>query len=210
MIWLSRRALLAGLAATLALPACPPGAFAQGDAGPVVPIQTLNTALQSVMKAGSSAPFASRMQTLQPAVTTAFDLPVILQNSIGPRWAQLAEPVRAELLDAFTRFTVATWVANFDADNGERLEILPDRRQVGADEVVATRIVPRAGAPTRLDYVMRNKGGRWQAVDILVDGSISRVAVQRSDFRGVLGSGDGSALVKLLRDKADALASGRA
>jgi phospholipid transport system substrate-binding protein len=188
----------------------PAAAFAQVAAqGSAAPIQALNAALLATMRAGGKTPFTSRIAALAPAVSSAFDLPVILQNSVGPRWATLAEPVRAQLQEAFSNFTVATWVANFDADNGERFEVLPDLRRVGADEVVSTRIVPRAGSPTRLDYVMRNKGGAWKAVDILVDGSISRVAVQRSDFRGVLGTGDGSALVKLLRDKADALASGK-
>lgn len=202
----TRRALL-GLA-MLGLPAA---AFAQGAAqGPAAPIQALNAALQAAMRAGGKTPFNSRVAALAPAVSAAFDLPVILQNSVGPRWPTLAEPVRVQLQETFSTFTVATWVANFDADNGERFEVLPDLRRVGTDEVVSTRIVPRAGAPTRLDYVMRNKGGTWKAVDILVDGAISRVAVQRSDFRSVLGSGDGSALVKLLRDKTDALASGKA
>lgn len=163
------------------------------------------------MRAGNATPFATRMNALEPAVTSAFDLPMILRNAVNPRrWTMLAEPIRVQLQEAFTRFTVATWVANFDADNGERFEVLPDRRRVGDDEVVSTRIVPRAGTPTRLDYVMRNKGGTWKAIDILVDGAISRVAVQRSDFNTVLGSGDGSALVKLLREKTDALTSGKA
>jgi phospholipid transport system substrate-binding protein len=207
MTMLQRRCVLA-----LAMLALPLAARAQTGAvsDPATPIQALNTALQAVMRAGNATPFPARMAMLQPAVAAAFDLPVILQNSVGPRWASLPESVRAELQQVFDRFTVATWVANFDADNGERFEILPDRRKVGNDVVVSTRIVPRAGTPTRLDYVMRNKAGTWKAVDILVDGAISRVAVQRSDFRGVLGAGDGSALVKMLRDKADALASGRA
>jgi phospholipid transport system substrate-binding protein len=206
MILLQRRALVAF--ATLI---CANPSLVQAQAGgPAAPIQALNTALLATMRSGRTVPFAARMTTLEPAVTAAFDLPVILQNSIGPRWASLPEAVRTQLQDVFTRFTVATWVANFDADNGERFEITPDQRKVGTDEVISTRIMPRAGDPTRLDYVMRNKAGAWKAVDILVDGSISRVAVQRSDFRSVLGSGDGSALVKLLREKTDALVSGKA
>ena len=53
-----------------------------------------------------------------------------------------------------------------------------------------TEIVPKTGSSTRLDYVMRNEGAAWKAIDILVDGSISRVAVQRSDFRTLLRTGD--------------------
>ncbi|HEY0420987.1 MAG TPA: ABC transporter substrate-binding protein [Acetobacteraceae bacterium] len=199
---LPRRAALA-----LAL-AAPASAWAQGT-GPAAPIAALNEALLAVMRAGGSTPFASRVATFRPAAERALNLPVILQNSIGPRWASLSEANKAALLEAFTQWTVATWVANFDVYAGERFEILPDRRQVGRDEVVATRIVPRSGDPTRLDYVMRNAGGAWKAVDILLDGTISRVAVQRSDFRTLLTGGDPSALIANLRDKTASLAAGR-
>ena len=37
---------------------------------------------------------------------------------------------------------------------------------------------------------MRDDNGVWRAVDVLLDGSISRVAVQRSDFRKILANGD--------------------
>jgi phospholipid transport system substrate-binding protein len=56
-------------------------------------------------------------------------------------------------------------------------------------------------APLRLDYVMRRGPAGWQAVDVLTDGAISRVAVQRSDFRGLLTSGGVSALAEGLGRK---------
>ena len=74
--------------------------------------------------------------------------------------------------------------------------------------MVQTRIIPRDGDASRLDYVMRRSGDTWKVVDILLDGSISRVAVQRSDFRGLLAAGDPAPLIASLRDKAARLATG--
>jgi phospholipid transport system substrate-binding protein len=48
----------------------------------------------------------------------------------------------------------------------------------------------------------------WQAVDVLTDGSISRVAVQRSDFRGLLMAGGVPALTKGLEHKVALLSGG--
>jgi phospholipid transport system substrate-binding protein len=189
-------ALLAPFAARAELPAS------------AAPIAALNDGLLAVMHAGKSTPFASRVQTLLPLVQQAFDLPLILQNSVGLRWPAFSAQQQQDLLDAFTRWTVATWVANFDTYDGETFEISPDLRKVGADQVVQTRIVPKSGDTTRLDYVMRNTGGAWKAIDILVDGSISRVAVQRSDFRALLKTGDPAPLIAHLRDKGASLAAG--
>ena len=182
-------------------------AWAANLPAPASPIAALNDGLLAVMHAGAT-PFASRMQTLQPLVERAFNLPLILRNSIGPRWTSFTPQQQAQLLDAFTNFTVASWVANFDKYDGERFEILPDLRSIGSDQVVQTRIVLRNGDPTRLDYVMRNSGNAWKAVDILLNGSISRVAVQRSDFRSQLTSSDPTPLIGMLREKVASLAAG--
>lgn len=193
-----RRLILAGLLAT------PLAARAQ-PAGPGAPIGAFYTALQAAMKAG---PFAARAAILRPAVLAAFDLPAILQGSVGPRYLNFPEAGRAQLLAAFTDFTVGTWAANFDKYAGERFEVAAETRQVATDVVVQTRIVPTAGEATRLDYVMRNAGGAWKAVDILVNGSISRVAVQRSDFRAFLPGTDPAPLINMLTQKAASLAAG--
>ena len=170
------------------------------------PVTAILGGLTAAMKAGKSSPFAARVASLAPVIDRGFDLAAILQASIGPRWSGFPPQQQAALATAFRDFTVATWVANFNADDGTRFEILPDRRAAGADIVVATRIIPPAGGPTRLDFVMHETQAGWKAVDMLVDGSISRVAVQRSDFRGLIRDGNPAPLIAMLQDKAAELA----
>lgn len=187
-----------------------PSRAEDSESGPTAPAVNLNRGLLEIMKEGRGVPFAQRMATLRPIVEKAFNLRLILHNSIGVRYTSIPAAAQAELLDVFTQFTVASYVANFDGFDGERFDILPDLRKAGADEVVATRIVPASGEPTRLDYVVHATDGVWQIVDVLLNGSISRVAVQRSDFRALIGSGDPTALIATLRSKVAALAAGEA
>ncbi len=182
---------------------------------PALPVQVLIAGLIAVMKAGRGVPFAQRVRMLQPAVEQSFDLPLILRRTVGLKWGGFSDAAKADLLQAFEAFTVTSWVANFDNHDGERFEILPDVRRIGDEVVVASQLVPKSGDPTRLDYVMREVGqlqkggaGVWRIVDILLNGSISRVAVQRSDFRAILDSGDPGPLIALLRVKTAALAAG--
>ena len=65
-----------------------------------------------------------------------------------------------------------------------------------------------SGDATRIDYQMRQSPTGWHAVDVLLDGSISRVAVQRSDFRALLATGDPGPLIASLRSKIAGLESG--
>ncbi len=178
------------------------------DPDAAAPIAALNRGLLAGMRAGKAVPFTQRFAILAPLVEGAFDIPGILQASVGPRWAALPPAQQSQLLDVFRRFTVASYVANFDSYGGEKLELLPESRNVGADQVVASQIVPANGTPTRIDYVMRRTPAGWRAVDVLLNGSISRVAVQRSDFRSLLGSGDATPLIQSLQRKIADLSGG--
>ena len=198
-----RRALLAAAFAPLLAPAA---RAAPADA--VAPIEALNAGLLAAMHAGTATPFAQRFNALAPVVERAFNLPAVLQASIGPRWASLPAAQQGQLLEVFRRFTVASYVSSFKEFNGERIETLPESRAIGADQVVATQIVPANGEPTRIDYVMRQAAGGWRAVDVLLNGSISRVAVQRSDFRALVGQGDASRLIANLQGKVTDLSGG--
>lgn len=209
----TRRVVLAGALAAVALassallpPARRPARAADPEAE--APIAALNQALLAAMQAGQTTPFVQRFERLAPAVERAFDLAGILQASVGPRWSGLPPAQQAQLQEVFRRFTVASYAARFDSYGGERIEVVPDGRGVGADQVVATRIVPPGGEPTRIDYVMRRGPAGWRAVDVLLNGSISQVAVQRSDFRASVAAGDASALIASLQRKVAELSGG--
>jgi phospholipid transport system substrate-binding protein len=194
------------LSLALAGAVAPRLARALTPADPTTPIAMLYTALAALMRLGTAPPFRQRYHQLAPVIDATLDLTTILRGSVGSFWATLDPAAQASLRATFRRFTVATYVANFDRYDGERLELLPGRRRVGADEVVQTRIVQGNGEPIRLDYVMRQSDSTWRVVDILLDGTISRVAVQHSDFRALLRSGDASALIASLQRKTTDLA----
>lgn len=192
---LSRRAALAATVALLALPA---GHARAADPQAAAPIQALDQGLIAAMKAGKQTPFTQRYAALAPVIERAFDLPTILQSSVGLRWSALAPADQQRLLEAFRKFTVASYVANFDQFGGETLTIAPEARSIGQDQVVGTRLVS-GGETTPIDYVMRNGAGGWRAVDVLLNGSISQVAVNRSDWRALLATGAGPLIDSLQR-----------
>jgi phospholipid transport system substrate-binding protein len=172
------------------------------------PVEQLHEGLISIMKAGKTASFRQRYDMIAPVIGRTFDLDTILRQAIGPRWAALPLEQQAALEDAFRRYTVASYVANFDDYSGERFEISPGSKTVGASRVVETRILTPAGKTHALDYVMRREGGGWKIVDVLAEGAVSRVAAQRSEMRSVLADAGGSGLLISLRQKTAQLSGG--
>ena len=180
-----------------------------GDAAVSGPVKVLNDALLAAMKSGDGGSFNGRYQALEPVIARVFDLNAVLVSSIGLPWASIPIAQKAMLAAAFRRYTVSSYVANFNSYDGQSFEILPDTRTVGNGEVVVpTRLIRRGKAPVELDYVVRSGSAGWQVVDVLTDGTISRVAVQRSDFRELLGSGGATALAAGLERKVANLSGG--
>jgi phospholipid transport system substrate-binding protein len=182
---------------------------ANADPAAVAPVKELCTTLLAIMRAGQATPFARRFETLAPAIDRVFDLPAILRLSVGPSWAGLPAADQATLLTAFRRYTVANYVNSFDSYNGQRIDVQPDTKPLPNDELlVQTKIFSVSGETHEVDYVMRQETRDWKAVDVLADGSISRVAVQRSDFRRLVMQGGAQALIQSLNQKTSDLSGG--
>jgi phospholipid transport system substrate-binding protein len=180
------------------------------NASPSAPIERLDSALLATMKAASSMSFEARYATLEPIIAQVFNLDAVLAASVGLSWATMQTAQKVTLAQAFRHYTVSSYVSNFNSYNGQNFETLPPARTLANGEVVVqTRLMRPNDSPLRLDYVMRDGTG-WQAVDVLTDGSISRVAVQRSDFRQLLASGGVPGLTAGLERKVANLSGGMA
>jgi phospholipid transport system substrate-binding protein len=201
-----RRSLIAATATLFIGVALPVQAVA--DRAVLAPVQQLVDGLLQIMKAGPGTPFPQRFDMLAPVIDRTFDLAAVLQESVGAPWGALPQDQQGMLTVAFRRYTIASYVNSFNTFNGQHFEVKPDTREVGNEQIVQTRIIPRSGDSHELDYVMREGGTGWRAVDVLADGSISRVAVQRSDFRRLLARGGALALAESLRSKSADLSDG--
>src|SRR6516225_846566 len=63
------------------------------------PVEQLHAGLMSIMKAGKTASFRQRYETIAPVIGQTFDLEVILRQVVGPRWASLPADQQAALAD---------------------------------------------------------------------------------------------------------------
>jgi phospholipid transport system substrate-binding protein len=205
-IALDRRMLLRlALCCTAAVLGTAPASIASETTAPV---EQLHAGLIEIMKAGKSVSFRQRYDKIAPVISRTFDLEAIVRQVIGLRWTSLPPEQQAALTDAFRRYTIASYVANFDGYSGERFELLPTVTAVGNDRVVKTRILWASGQAHTLAYVMRQTANGWRIADVLADGSVSRVAAQRSEVRSVLADGGGTGLLVSLRRKTAELSGG--
>jgi phospholipid transport system substrate-binding protein len=207
---IGRRNLLGLAFAAFAVPvAWRPASAQSAGASASVPIEHLDNALLAAMKAGERTSFSERYRALAPVIEQVFNLDAVLAASIGLSWATLPQSQKAEVATAFRRYLISSYVSNFNSYDGQTFQVLPSVRAVGNGAVVVqTRLVRANGSSVRLDYVMRSGLASWQVVDVLTDGSISCVAVQRSDFHELLMAGGVPALTAGLGRKVANLSGG--
>ncbi len=199
------RARAARLALALSLAA---GIFATGaDALTTAPKDTIHgfyDTLLATMKDGRALGQSGRYARLAPVVGRVFDIPLMARLSVGPSWANLSPAQQQRVTEAFGHYVAATYADRFDSYSGERLEVTgekPYNNQI----IVETRIAKSTDDPVAIGYLMRNNGGQWQVTDVYLNGMISQLATQRSEFYSILRRDGVDGLIMALNRKVDLL-----
>jgi phospholipid transport system substrate-binding protein len=185
------------------------GIYAQGAAAASDPqdlARNFYAVLLSNMKDGRMLGEGGRYARLAPVVNRTFDIPFMTRLAVGPYWQTLNPAQQQQLMAAFAHYVAATYADQFDSYSGQQLQVTGER-PYGADVMVQTRIVKANGEATELDYLMRQNQGSWEISDVYLDGSISQLAVHRSEFHSILQREGVNGLVIALNRKVDLLSN---
>lgn len=170
---------------------------------PVAVIEGLHETLLEVMKNAESLGMQGRYWRLDPEIRRRYDLERMIAVAAGSYWSSATEAERKRLADAFGRMSVSTYASRFNGYSGERFETLGERPGPRGTVLVDTRIVRPQDTPVPLTYVLSKRGDAWRIVDVVLEGSISELAVRRSEYNQILNQGGPSKLADTLNAKAD-------
>jgi phospholipid transport system substrate-binding protein len=204
----TRVTLIAGVA-TAGLPFSHHTALAAPAASsPASAVASLNSGLAQLEKT-SGKRFAERYAALAPVIDNFFDMQTFLQASIGLRWTGFSAADQQSLLKTYRAYMIATYISNFSDPKGPGFKLDSAQRNAGSDILVSTELVSADGGNTTMTYVMRGNASGYHAIDILLNGTISQAAVQRSDFRSLLNGETGPhKLIDMLNEKVTTLSAG--
>jgi phospholipid transport system substrate-binding protein len=150
------------------------------------PVQSFYAALDASMKAGDSLTLEARKQLLAPAVGKTFDLPLMAAKVLGRHWRDLSTADQRSWIDAFSALTVKTYAEQFDEDTGLVFEVGAVQAAPGGTALVRTKLKRANDAPVAIDYRLRPVGGGWRVMDIFLNGTVSELALRRSEYTSVL------------------------
>ena len=173
-------------------------------------VDRLNGVLLGVLKDGEALGYRGRFDRLAPAMAEAFDLDFMAEKALGRHWKPLAESDRTRWVALFREFTTANYAGNFDRFSGQRFELLGEEPSTGDTTLVRTRVVVPGSEDVDLTYRLRQVDGQERIVDVYLKGTVSELALRRSDYTSVLERSGFEALVTTMRARIVDLAAGRA
>lgn len=201
---------IALLAVTAGAPARPALAAAEAPshaaATPAQVVGAFYGTLLQAMKDGANLGYQGRYDALAPAMAKAFDFTTMTRIAIGPRWSTLQPEQQASLVDAFRRFSIATYASDFDQYSGQKFEIVKAGEPAPQGIIVSTVMEQAQDKPIKFNYLLHRTAGGWRIIDIYLEGTISQLAVRRSEFTSILARSGPDGLASDLNEKAKRLA----
>jgi len=143
-----------------------------------------------------------RRQRLEDIAQYRFDVRTISQLILARHWRRFSPEQRDEFVFEFKRYIAANYGDSLNDYDDEIVEVLSERPEARGDYTVRTRIVGDGFKPVAVDYRMRKKDGRWQVIDVVIEG-VSFLKSFRSQFQEILSQGQPQGLLERLREKND-------
>jgi phospholipid transport system substrate-binding protein len=177
---------------------------------PTQVIDRLHSVLIDVMKEADALGYQGRHERLEPLLKEVFDLPFMAQKSVGRHWRKVSEQDRQRLLETFEEFTIANYAGRFDGYSGQHFETIREEPSLRDTVVVHSQLVDPGDDPVQLNYRLRPVDGSWKIIDVYLNGTVSELALRRSEYSSLIQREGLEGLLTALTDKIAAFASGSA
>ena len=174
---------------------------------PTATVERLHEALLGVMKDADRLGYAGRYDQLGPVLQECFDIPFMAEKTVGRHWKKAGGEQRERLVETFGRFTVANYAGRFDGYSGQIFKTLSTEPSSRATLLVKTRLNEPEGEGVELDYRLRQVDGHWKIIDVYLNGTVSELALRRSEYSSLIARKGFDALLAALDQKIADLAA---
>lgn len=184
-------------------------AIAAEPSAPARVVETMHAGMVDVMKSAATTTFEERAAKLEPVIDGAYDLDFMGRKSLGKSFDALSPEDQKRWLESFHRFMIANYAGRFTSYSGQSFETLGEEPAAQDTVLVRTRLVDPGKENVDLAYRLRQQGGTWKIIDVYLKGTVSELALRRSDFTAILDREGFPALLANLDGKIADLRAGK-
>lgn len=170
-------------------------------------VESLHAKLLDAMMRSDDLGYDGRYALLRPALDDYYDLDFMAEKTVGRHWRQLGEADQALWRDAFRSMMAANYADRFVGYTGQSFETHGEEPFAHQTVLVRTTLLNPEGDDVQLHYRLRQTDAGWRIVDIYLNGTVSELALRRSEYGSVLKRGGFETLLTSVVEKAQELAS---
>lgn len=149
------------------------------------------------------------------ALEQIYDFRRMIEVATGSHWASADETMRSQLTEAFARFSTLNYATRFAGYAGETFTVTGESPGLRSTKIVSTvidrgkeaKLAAGDAQTVSINYVLAEIDGGWRIIDVLLNESISELAVRRSEYSRILRDGGPERLITVLNTKSDELLS---
>ena len=183
--------------------------LAADKTAPVQVVEKLHDGMIDVMRTASSASFETRAERLGALLDASFDLDFMARKSLGKSFDALSAEDQKSWIALFRRFMVANYAGRVTTYSGQSFATLGEDPAAQDTVLVRTRLIDPGGENMDLGYRLRHTSGTWKIIDVYLKGTVSELALRRSDFTAILDRDGFAALVRSVEAKISDLQAGK-
>jgi phospholipid transport system substrate-binding protein len=172
-------------------------------------VERLHTELLGVMKSAEELGYRGRFERLQPVLNELFDIAFMAKKSVGRHWKKVEEADRERLLATFGRFTVANYAGRFSDYSDQQFETLKTEPSTHGTTLVHSQLVQPGGDTVFLNYRLRPVESGWRIIDVYLNGTVSELALRRSEYSSLIKREGFDALLSALDERIANLEAGK-
>jgi len=172
---------------------------------PEVTIETFHAGLLEIMKQAEELGIEGRIDKLTPLMNKTFDLKFMASKTVGRHWRKLTAEEKGRWVDLFKRFTCANYAGRFTGFTGEKFVTVGVEDAPRETHVVLTKIIIPGDEDVQLNYRMIERNGSWKVIDVFLNGTVSELALRRSEYSSALKRDGFASLLDSVEEKIEDL-----
>jgi phospholipid transport system substrate-binding protein len=153
---------------------------------PEATVESFHAGLLDIMKHAKELGFQGRVDELNPLMAKTFDLEFMASKTVGRKWRQLSDADKKRWAKVFAQFTTASYAGRFTGFTGEEFVTLGVEDAARDTRMVLTKIIVPGDKDVQLNYRLIHRDGTWRVIDVYLDGTVSELALRRSEYSSAL------------------------
>lgn len=149
-------------------------------------VTKLHDTLIETMKHAEELGYSGRFARIEHALKDVFDLDFMARKSVGRYWSKLSPEDQERWLRTFARMTAANYAGRFVGFDGQHFETVGRQPASHETVMVLTKLVQPNDDDIELNYRVREAGSKWRIIDVYMNGTVSELALRRSEYSSAL------------------------